>query len=108
MHTVVSIYRGEQDSSKKSVWQSPFTSVLPLVESNVANKLSAAAESNSQRILATLAILNTYMEIRLQRTAPTAAPKEVKSASNIMLMVCSTGSLSYLFEFYKFINLYNY
>jgi len=95
MHTVVSIYRDEQDSSKKSVWQSPFTSVLPLVESNVANKLSAAAESNSQRILATLAILNTYMEIRLQRTAPTAAPKEVKSASNIMLMVCSTGSLSY-------------
>jgi hypothetical protein len=61
MHTVVSIYRDEQDSSKKSVWQSPFTSVLPLVESNVANKLSAAAESNSQRILATLAILNTYI-----------------------------------------------
>jgi hypothetical protein len=87
MHTVVSIYRDEQDSSKKSVWQSPFTSVLPLVESNVANKLSAAAESNSQRILATLAILNTYiyMEIRLQRTAPTASPKEVKSASNIIL-----------------------
>jgi hypothetical protein len=63
MHTVVSIYRDEQDSSKKSVWQSPFTSVLPLVESNVANKLSAAAESNSQRILATLAILNTYIYI---------------------------------------------
>jgi hypothetical protein len=75
MHTVVSIYRDEQDSSKKSVWQSPFTSVLPLVESNVANKLSAAAESNSQRILATLAILNTYIyiwksdyrELRLQQ-----------------------------------------
>jgi hypothetical protein len=68
MHTVVSIYRDEQDSSKKSVWQSPFTSVLPLVESNVANKLSAAAESNSQRILATLAILNTYIYIYIWKS----------------------------------------